>query len=154
MYSFLCLGKNWNRGYTEIFFRHNSEIIPVSSIMEIILSEELKGRSHRFVLRGTSKEEALQSAANILTDMGYQLKLSQWHGDTYAKGNLVLRILLGAFVKYNKVMISAEGEGDISLTIENKSHGFSGGIIGMSQVKKEYQRILTAFEEKLGSSLY
>lgn len=122
--------------------------------MEIILSEELKGKFHRFVLRGCSKEQALSSAGNILTELGYKLKESQWHGDVYTKGNYILRILLGAFVKYNKVQVSAEGEGDITLTIENKSNGFSGGLIGMSQVKKEYSKIISSLQEKLGSSLY
>jgi hypothetical protein len=123
--------------------------------MNILSSQPLKGKSHQYELDGTTMEKAQQSADNIMTEQGYVLKSRDWQASVYTKGNRVLRILFGAFVKYNKVAISLSGKPEkITMVISNDSSGFSGGLIGVSQVNKEYNRVIQAFEEKLGSVLY
>ncbi len=123
--------------------------------MKIESSTALEGKSHRFVLTATTGEKVLQTADNILTELGYTVKESYNNGKSYSKGSRLLRMLLGAFYKYNQVSANIAGNDyAITLTVNNESSGISGGLIGMKQIKKEFYAIVIAFEEKLGSSLY
>jgi hypothetical protein len=123
--------------------------------MRIESSTALEGKSHRFVLSATTGEKVLHTADNILTELGYTVKESYNNGKSYSKGSRVLRMLLGAFYKYNQVSANiAVSDHAITLTVNNESSGISGGLIGMNQGKKEFNTIVTEFEQKLGSSLY
>ena len=62
---------------------------------------------------------------------------------TYTKGNRVLRILFGAFVKYFRFLtaIKSVDADTVELAFSKDSSGMSGGAIGMSQVSKEFNKI-------------
>jgi hypothetical protein len=123
--------------------------------MKIESSTPLEGKSHSFIISAATGERVLQTADNILTELGYTVKESYNNGKSYSKGNRALRMLLGAFYKYNQVSANIrESDHKITLTVNNESTGMSGGLIGMNQVKKEFNSIVAAFEQKLGSSLY
>jgi hypothetical protein len=123
--------------------------------MKLESSTPLEGKCHRFVLSSTTGEKVLQTADNILTELGYITREPYKNGKSYSKGNKTLRLLLGAFYKYNQVSANiSETENSITLTVNNESTGMSGGLIGMNQVKKEFNAIVMAFEQKLGSKLY
>jgi hypothetical protein len=123
--------------------------------MKLESSTPFKGKVQQYILTGCTPEQAKQSADNILTEAGYKLKKDDWQQSEYTKGNRVLRILFGAFVKYNKILVSLSGSSDkVTMTVSNQSSGFSGGMIGMAQVNKEYKRVIAAFDEKLGTALY
>ncbi|HMK27720.1 MAG TPA: hypothetical protein VK483_16935 [Chitinophagaceae bacterium] len=90
----------------------------------------------------------LENKLNLFfTSEGYKLKSSHGEVFTYTKGNRVLRILFGAFVKYHKQSVTIKNEGELfSLMLHKDSTGMSGGLIGMNQVKKEFARLSEAFK--------
>lgn len=78
---------------------------------------------------------------------GYKLKSSDAETRTYTKGNRTLRILFGAFVKYHKQTVVVKQDGmSFQVMLQRDSTGISGGLIGMNQVKKEFERLTDAFK--------
>ena len=123
--------------------------------MKLESSTPLKGKVQQYILTECTAEQAKKSADNILTEAGYTLKKQEQTGSEYTKGNRILRLLLGAFVKYNKLTVTAsESNQQVTLVVNNDSSGFSGGLIGMNQVKNEFKRLVESFDEKLGTALY
>jgi hypothetical protein len=124
--------------------------------MKIESSTPLQGKSHRFVVSSASAEQVLQSADHILTELGYTPAAEKYNmGRVYTKGSRALRLVLGAFHKYNKIVLHTSPDGNATaITVNNESSGVSGGLIGMNQVNKEFKKVVDAFEEKLGSKLY
>jgi hypothetical protein len=79
----------------------------------------------------------------LMLKEGYKLVSGQKGNGEYEKGNRVLRILFGAFVKYFKYTIKLKELEDksIELLFIKTSSGMSGGLIGMNQVKNELKRL-------------
>ena len=98
-------------------------------------------------ITGCTKEELENKLNLFFSSEGYTLKSSMGDISTYTKGNRVLRLILGAFVKYHKQSATIKNEGDhFSLMLHKESSGISGGLIGMNQVKKEFARLSEAFK--------
>jgi hypothetical protein len=98
-------------------------------------------------ITGCTKEELENKVNLFFTSEGYTLKKSEGDAYTYTKGNRVMRLLFGAFVKYHKQSIVIKNEGSLfSLLLQKDSTGMSGGLIGMNQVKKEFARLSEAFK--------
>ena len=98
-------------------------------------------------ITGTTKEELENKLNLFFTSEGYKLKSAEGETHTYIKGNRVLRILFGAFVKYHKQSVIMKNEGELfSVMLHKDSTGMSGGLIGMNQVKKEFARLSEAFK--------
>lgn len=99
-------------------------------------------------ITGCTKEELENKLNLFFTSEGYTLKSSEGETYIYTKGNRVLRLLFGAFVKYHKqsAIIKQAGE-QFSVMLHKDSTGMSGGLIGMNQVKKEFARLADAFKE-------
>ncbi len=97
---------------------------------------------------GCTREELDNKLNLFFTSEGYKLKSSEGEISAYTKGNRVLRILFGAFVKYHKQSVVIKNQGDLySVLLQKDSTGMSGGLIGMNQVKKEFARLAEAFRE-------
>ncbi|MBK6383372.1 MAG: hypothetical protein IPP02_03210 [Chitinophagaceae bacterium] len=98
-------------------------------------------------MTGCTKEELDNKLNLFFTSEGYTLKSTEGETTTYTKGNRVLRILFGAFVKYHKQSVIVKNEGELfSVMLHKDSTGMSGGLIGMNQVKKEFARLSEAFK--------
>jgi hypothetical protein len=98
-------------------------------------------------ITGTTKEELENKLNLFFTSEGYTLKSQKEGTYTYTKGNRVLRLFLGAFVKYHKQSVTIKNEGSLfSVLLHKDSSGMSGGLIGMNQVKKEFARLSEAFK--------
>jgi|SRR5688572_4064048 len=82
-------------------------------------------------------------ANELLTKQGYKLVQGEVGNATYEKGDRTMRILFGAFVKYNKIQVLATAgtESSSKLVVDRKTSGMSGGLIGMNQVKKEMESL-------------
>jgi hypothetical protein len=74
---------------------------------------------------------------------GYKMTEGQIGNGTYEKGNRVMRLLFGAFVKYFKfsITISANPQGELMVNLFKQTSGMSGGLIGVNQVKNELKRM-------------
>jgi hypothetical protein len=98
-------------------------------------------------ITGCTKAELENKLNLFFSSEGYKLKSNKGESFTYTKGNRVLRILFGAFVKYHKQSVTIKNEGELfSLMLHKDSTGVSGGLIGMNQVKKEFARLSEAFK--------
>lgn len=123
--------------------------------MTVIASEALKGKSHQFTLENRSIESIQKSVTNILGEMGYVVRPGDEQQTVYTKGNRILRLLLGAFVKYNKLNITfSSNNNKIIVIINGGSSGYSGGVIGMAQVNKEFKKVIETLNNKLSMSIY
>lgn len=74
-----------------------------------------------------------------MTDRGYK----DMGNNIYEKGNGILRLLLGGFYQYYKIQIVLQyfDNGHVRVAINKRVSGFSGGIIGINQMKKELNAI-------------
>lgn len=98
-------------------------------------------------ISGCTKEELDNKLNLFFTSEGYKLKSTEGETTTFTKGNRVMRILFGAFVKYHKQSVIIKNEGALySVMLHKDSTGMSGGLIGMNQVKKEFARLAEAFK--------
>jgi hypothetical protein len=99
-------------------------------------------------MTGCTREELENKINLFFTSEGYTPKAKDADNYTFTKGNRVLRLLFGAFVKYHKQSIVIKNEGALfSVMLHKDSSGMSGGLIGMNQVKKEFARLSDAFKE-------
>lgn len=94
-------------------------------------------------------DELATKVQTFLLNKGYKLEEGTTLEGKYGKGNRILRILFGAFVKRFAWQVTVEPEGKMSkLTFFKGTKGYAGGAIGVSQVNNEYKSItasLTAF---------
>jgi hypothetical protein len=91
---------------------------------------------------GIDSNSIANTANELLTQDGYKLIEGQPGNATYEKGSRTMRLLFGAFVKYSKINVSSSSDADVTkLTVDRKTSGMSGGLIGVSQVKKEMERV-------------
>jgi hypothetical protein len=79
----------------------------------------------------------------------YKLKSGTLSNAIYEKGSYVARILFGAFVKYYKfnIIIQEEDEKKLLVHLLKGHSGFSGGLIGIAKLKKEFKLIIEALEK-------
>ena len=99
-------------------------------------------------MTGCTREELDNKLNLFFTSQGYKIKKATSESTTYEKGNRILRLILGAFVKYHKQTVTIKNEGELfSVMLHRDSSGMSGGVIGMNQVKKEFSRLGDAFKE-------
>jgi hypothetical protein len=86
--------------------------------------------------------ELANSLSKVMVNSGYKLVEGTIQRGVYEKGNRSMRILFGAFCKYFKFNISVENK---RINLISASSVFSGGVIGITQVRKE----VNALSEKL-----
>jgi hypothetical protein len=92
---------------------------------------------------GISAEDLAGQVNRKLVASGYSILQGNPNDAIYEKGNRVMRVLFGAFVKYFKfgVRIEDAGDGNLKVRVHKLTSGMSGGLIGMGQVKTELKRI-------------
>jgi hypothetical protein len=91
---------------------------------------------------GIDANQLANTANQVLTNDGYKLIEGQVGNAVYEKGNRTMRLLFGAFVKYSKIYVESRSTAEISkLTVDRRTSGMSGGLIGVNQVKKEMDRV-------------
>ena len=114
--------------------------------MQVTLVDFAPDRSV-YNITGCTKDELDNKLNLFFNSEGYTLKSTEGETHTYTKGNRVLRLILGAFVKYHKQSVIVKTEGSLfSVMLHKDSTGMSGGLIGMNQVKKEFARLSEAFK--------
>ncbi|HLG40793.1 MAG TPA: hypothetical protein VI461_14035 [Chitinophagaceae bacterium] len=100
-----------------------------------------------FNITGCTKEELDNKLNLFFSSEGYTYKGEKDSGKIYTKGNKVLRIILGAFWKYFRVHVAIKNENNLfSVQVQRDASGFTGGAIGVMQVRKEFERLIEAFK--------
>ncbi len=90
-----------------------------------------------------SNDELANAVSKVMIDRGYKLIDGNIANGVYEKGNRTLRLLFGAFSKYYKFNISIQ---EMKVKFSSGSSGFSGGVIGIGQIRKETGEISDAFK--------
>lgn len=101
-----------------------------------------------FNITGTTKEELDNKLNLFFAQEQLPLKSDSGNEKVYQKGNKAMRILFGVFVKYFRVAVSIRQEGDLFSVrlLRDMSLILSGGLIGISKSRKEFNRITEAFK--------
>ncbi len=92
-----------------------------------------------------TREELATKVETFLHKKGYKLEEGTPYSGQYGKGSRAGRILLGAFIKRFAWSITINDEGGLTtLTFYKQASGMVGGIIGVSQVNKEFNSIINS----------
>ena len=115
-----------------------------------IINKQENGGTVVFTLEGNKVDAAKEQVNQIFENSGYKLIKEQGSTYVYEKGSRIMRLLFGAFVTYHKQSVTIENQGDVTKVMLNKSSsGFSGGLIGVAAVKKEFNRLKQEIENDL-----
>ena len=92
-------------------------------------------------------EQLGEKVNKYLLSKGYKLEKGTSTQGVYGKGSKVWRVLLGAFVKRFEwnVLIEKDSVSSV-LRLGKLAKGYVGGIIGVQQVKNEYNRLTKLLE--------
>jgi len=112
-----------------------------------VTNESTSNENFTHVYSGISKGDLDKKIDKLFLSSGYKMKEGQVGKASYVKGNRVLRILFGAFVKYFKFHIETTKNSDaVKVTVGKETSGMSGGVIGINQVKKELKHLASLLE--------
>lgn len=111
---------------------------------KFVSNEIRKSDSFIHVFECENDNELGTAIAMFMKDNGYSFVEGNVTNGVYEKGNRTMRLLFGAFVKYYKISVNVQNG---KANIGSASAGFSGGIIGVNQVKKEVLRISNELEK-------
>ena len=94
-----------------------------------------------------TREELEAKLELFFSSAGYRLTKTEGDKLSYEKGKRWKRILFGAFSPFYHVKVELNPQGStIGLMLQRVSSGFSGGLIGINQVRKEFERITEQFK--------
>ena len=109
--------------------------------MELV-SSGIYGNEHYYIYEKTTIDEVGQRTHSFFEGERYRLEKGTNLNGIYGTGNAFLRALLGALVKRYKFNIEIkENDGNIRLSVRGAMSGFSGGLVGKSQMGRELKRI-------------
>lgn len=99
-------------------------------------------------ITGCTREALENKLALFFTSENLVLKSDTPDEKVYGRGNKILRVLLGVFVKYFKLTVSVHQQNDIFSVRLFRDMNFimSGGLIGIKSSRKEFTRITDAFK--------
>jgi hypothetical protein len=107
------------------------------------------GSNILLVYSGVDAEKLGIEVGKAMAARGYEIKEGNPQDGVYERGNRVVRILLGAFHKYFKFGVRVEQgtEGTLKVRVHKLTSGFSGGLIGVNQVKNELKGLAEALQQ-------
>ena len=99
-------------------------------------------------ITGSTKEELENKLNLFFTSEKLLLKSDKPEQKVFQKGNKVMRILFGVFVKYFKIAVTVrQQDGLFSVKVlRDMNFVFSGGLAGLRASRKEFERITEAFK--------
>jgi hypothetical protein len=106
-----------------------------------------------YLIAGTTREE-LENRINLFfTSQNLASKKDTPQEKVFQRGNKVLRILLGVFVKYFRVVVTVnESQAGFVVTIRRDMNlVMSGGLAGMNASTKEFSRLNDEFKTYLSN---
>ena len=101
-----------------------------------------------FNITGGSREELENKLNLFFTSENLPLKSDNGDEKVYQKGNKVMRVLLGVFIKYFKLVVTIKQQDQLFSVriLRDMNLVMSGGLIGISKSRKEFARITDAFK--------
>jgi hypothetical protein len=101
-----------------------------------------------FNITGATKAELENKLNLFFAAENLPLKTENGEERVYQRGNKTLRVLLGVFVKYFKVLVTVRQQNDLFSVrlVRDMNLILSGGAIGIVKSRKEFTRITEAFK--------
>src|SRR5258706_8460576 len=95
-----------------------------------------------------SKEELDNKLNLFFSSEGFSRKSDTADKKTFQRGNKVLRIFFGVFVKYFRIVLSLKSEGQLFSVrvVREMNLALSGGLMGIAASRKEFSRLMEAFK--------
>ena len=99
-------------------------------------------------ITGTTREELENKLNLFFASESLPLKSDKGDEKIYQKGNKTLRVLLGVFVKYFKLVVSIKQQDEVFSVriLRDMNLVLSGGLIGINKSRKEFARLSEAFK--------
>jgi hypothetical protein len=115
----------------------------------IVGSSESKG-SHTLLFSGGTVDEIADKTALFMGARGYHLESGTKIQGVYGRGSAAARVFVGALVKRLKYNITIGKDGEnVALVVAKGMSGMGGGLIGMSQEKKELQAVVSGLQSAI-----
>lgn len=108
------------------------------NMIQFMRNENQLSDSFTHVYDCENDNELANALSQVMISCGYKLIEGNITKGVYEKGNRAMRILFGAFCKYFKFNINIENK---SINLSSGTSGFSGGVIGIGQVRKEVNEL-------------
>ena len=109
-----------------------------------LTNEVLTSDSFIHVYQDINDNDLANEVSKIMVSRGYKLKEGTIINGAYEKGDRTLRLLFGAFSKYFKFNVSVE---NMRVKLSTGTSGFSGGVLGIGQVRDETKILSQQFQE-------
>lgn len=120
-------------------------------MMQLVHVDVREKEGATFTFQGCDAKSAAKALETFFVERGYRLEEGTTMAGSYGIGSKVAAILLGAMVRRFRFDIRITSNGEATRIDLNKGMtGFSGGLIGISRMKKELAQ-LTADLHKLPS---
>jgi hypothetical protein len=99
-------------------------------------------------ITGSSREELENKLNLFFVSEDLPLKADKGNEKAYQKGNKVMRVIFGVFIKYFRVAVSIkEQEGLFSVRLlRDMNLAMSGGLIGIKKSRERFAQISEAFK--------
>ena len=90
-----------------------------------------------------SADELADKVAESFTARGYKLEEGTKYQGVYGNGSAAMRVLFGGLAKRNKfaVTVLQNAERGFAVDIDKAMSGAMGGVIGVSKMDNEFQRV-------------
>lgn len=114
---------------------------------------DFEKNSMTFKIDGCTKEELENKMLLFFASENLSLKKEEGTEKIFQRGNKILRILLGVFVKYFKVKATINAqENAFTVTLKRDMNlALSGGLAGINSSHKEFERITDSFKANFNS---
>jgi hypothetical protein len=103
------------------------------------------------LLQGAEEEATRTRVAECMRDEHYGLESGAPYDGVYGKGSAALRFLFGAFARRFKFEVTVYERGDaVEVRLKKAMTGYSGGLIGLSRMNREFDRLADVLLDLFG----
>lgn len=101
-----------------------------------------------FNITGATRSELENKLNLFFASQDIPLKTDKGDEKIYQKGNKVMRILFGVFVKYFKIVATVKQQGDLISVrlVRDMGLAASGGLIGIKKSRDRFNELSEAFK--------
>jgi len=116
----------------------------------VIVRSSAAKDSQTLVFSGGTVDEIADKVALFLGARGYNLESGTKTQGVYGRGSAAGRAIVGPLAKRLKYNVTIGKEGDnVALVVAKGMSGIMGGLLGVSQEKKEFQTIISGLQSAI-----
>lgn len=106
--------------------------------------------SHTLKFSGGTVDDIADKTALFMGARGYHLESGTKTQGVYSRGSAAARLVLGPWSKRAKFNITVgKDDAHVALVVAKGMSGMAGGLVGVSQIKKELQGIVSGLQSAI-----